>query len=170
MGQPGRTLFSEAQPLRQWHARVVLAFPPAALVFIACRQILWHKPWGSPPLSNGGLVFLTVFLLAVYFRLITVKLVTELRADEIDVGLRGLWKRRRIPLAAVRSVKAVTFDPVAEFGGYGIRSGRGATAYIASGNRAVELLLEGGRKVLIGSQDPELLAARIRDRQVQESI
>lgn len=164
MGRREPAIFSERQALRQWHARLVLAFPPAALVFIALRQIVWHKPWGSPPLSNGGLVFLTVLLVAVYFRLITVKLVTEVRAGEIDVGLRGLWKRRRIPLAEVSCAEVVTYDPVADFGGYGIRSGRGATAYIASGNQAVRLELAGGRKILIGSQDPVRLAGSIRER------
>lgn len=167
--EPGRVIYSETQALRQWHARVVLAFPPAALVFITCRQILWHKPWGSPAVSNGGLVFLTVLLIAVYFRLITVRLVTEVREGEIAVGLRGLWKWRRIPLADVRSAEVVTYDPAADFGGYGIRSGRSATAYIASGNRGVELVLEGGRKILIGSQDPARLAGKIRETKGKES-
>jgi hypothetical protein len=155
-------LFSEVQALRQWHVRVVLAFPPAAVLFITCRQIIWHKPWGSPPPSNGGLIFLSVLLVAVYFRLITVKLVTELRRGEIAVGLRGLWKRQHIPLDQVQSAGAVTYDPVAEFGGYGIRSSQRGKAYIARGTGAVELLLRSGNKILIGSQVPEELARKIR--------
>jgi len=154
-------LFSEKQAFQQWHTRVVLAFPPAALIFIACRQIFWHKPWGAPPLSNGGLVFLAVLLTAVYIRLITVKLVTELRTGELEVGLRGLWKRRRIPRAEIRSAKAVTYDPAADFGGYGIRSSRRGTAYIARGNRAVELQLASGQTILIGSQNPDELARKL---------
>ncbi|MDE3166995.1 MAG: hypothetical protein KGN36_14410, partial [Acidobacteriota bacterium] len=146
-------MFQETQALRQQHVRVILAFPPAALWFITLRQIVWHKPWGSPPVSNGGLVFLSLLLLAVYLRLITVRMVTEVRAGEIFVGLRGLWKTRRIRMTEIRKVEVVTYDPAGDFGGYGIRSGRGGTAYIASGNRGVELGLEGGGKVLIGSQD-----------------
>ena len=155
-------LFSETQALHNRHARILLAFPPAAALVIALRQIVWHKPWGQPPMSNGGLAFLTALLVAVYLRLVTVKLVTVLRPREIEVGLRGLWKRRRIPLEQIRSAEPVTYDAARDFGGYGIRSGRRGAAYIASGNRAVELVTAAGGKVLIGSADPEGLALRIR--------
>lgn len=146
---------------------MVLAFPPAALLFITCRQILWHKPWGTPPLSNGGLIFLTVLLVMVYFRLITVKLVTRLRQHELSVGLRGLWRRRRIALEQIRSAAVVSFNPVVDFGGYGIRSGRRGKAYIARGNQAVELVLDGGQKVLIGSQNAAELAQKIAEARKQ---
>ena len=161
MSQKEPILFTEVQALRQWHVRVVLAFPPAAVLFITCRQIVWHKPWGSPPPSNGSLIFLCVLLVAVYFRLVTVKLVTELRRGEVAVGLRGLWKRRRIPLDQVQKAEAVTYDPVAEFGGYGIRSSQRGKAYIARGSAGVELLLKNGNRVLIGSQVAEELARKI---------
>jgi len=161
MGRDTPVLFHEEQAFRQWHARLVLAMPPAALVFVTLRQLVWHHPWGNPPVSNGGLLFLTVLLVLVYVRLITVRLVTDLRPAEIAVGLRGLWRKRSISLDQVRNARSVEYDPIRDFGGYGIRSGRGAQAYIASGNRAVELELRDGRKVLIGSQDPSRLAGSI---------
>lgn len=162
-------LFSEVQRFRQWYTRVVLAFPPAALLFITCRQVIWHKPWGKPPTSDGGLIFLSLLLTAVYLRLITVKLVTSVRQQELSVGLRGLWRRRRIPLGDVRSARVVTYDAVADFGGYGIRSGSRGTAYIARGNRAAELVLSGGAKLLIGSQRPAELVQAITDVRTQAS-
>ena len=170
MGKRQPASFSETQAFRQWHTALLLAFPPAAIIFIACRQILWHRPWGAPALSNGGLLFLTVLLIAVYFRLITVKLITEVRAHEIAIGLRGLWKRRRIPLELIRSVAPVHYDPVQDFGGYGIRSSRRGTAYIARGNDAVELVLNDGERILIGSQAPQELARRIAEEQQQVAV
>jgi len=161
MGKRAPLLFHEEQAFRQWHAMVVLAMPPAGLILIAVRQMVWHHPFGTPPVSDGGLVFLTVLSLLVYVRLITVRLVTDLRPAEIAVGLRGLWRRRRIPLDQVRAAKAVEYDSIRDFGGYGIRSGRRGQAYIARGNRGVELELQGGGKVLIGSQDPARLAREI---------
>ncbi len=164
MARREAVLFAEVQALRRWRTIVLLAFPPAALLFIALRQIVWHKPWGHPPTSNGGLIFLTVLLLAVYFRLITVKLVTELRARELTAGMRGLWKGRTIPLEQIRSAEAVTYDATADFGGYGIRSGRRGAAYIARGNQAVELVLASGHKILIGSQRAAELARKINEQ------
>ena len=155
-------LFTETQSLRSWHASIILAFPPAALVFMTCRQVIWHNPWGSPPMSDGGLIFLSILLIAVYLRLVTVRLVTELHRDALLLSFRGLWKRRRVNIKEIMSAKPVTYDPNADFGGYGIRTGRRGSAYIAQGNCGVELLLSSGRKLLIGSQSSEILARRIQ--------
>ena len=154
-------LFHEVQSLRQWHGRIVLALPPAAVLFIAIRQLVFHLPWGHPPMTNGSVIFLTVLLLAVYIRLVTVRLVTDLFPAELSVGLRGLWRSRRVPLMSIDTATAVQYDPIKEFGGYGIRSSSRGMAYIASGNRGVELKLVEGRKILVGSQRPDELARLI---------
>ena len=157
-------LYSESQPFRHWRMRVALAVPPVAILVVACRQIFWHKVWTSPPLTNGDLIFLTVLLSAVYLRLNTVRLVTEVLPGEVVVRLRGIWKTRRIPAESIRSAAAIQYDPMADFGGYGIRSGRGGLAYIADGDRAVELQLQDGGKLYIGSQRADELSACIRDQ------
>lgn len=162
MGRKDPLLYYEAQPLSRAHTRIVLAFPPAALLFLTIRQVVFHKPWGSHPMTDGGLIFLTVLLSAVYLRLITVKLVTELCSTELTVAMRGLWKRRHIPVAEIRSAELASYDAVADFGGYGIRSGRRGTAYIARGNQGVELTLSDGHKVLVGSRHPSDLLEKLR--------
>src|SRR3974390_693407 len=153
--------FQEVQALRQWHARLVLAMPPAAMLFIAVRQLVFHHPWGNPAMSNGGVIFLTVLLVGVYIRLITVRLVTDVRSGELSVGLQGLWRKRKVPLAGLRSAIEVQYDPAANYGGYGTRSGAKGLAYIASGNRGVQVELNDGRKLLIGSQRSAELARSI---------
>jgi hypothetical protein len=154
-------VFHEVQRLRQWHIRIVLALPPAALLFITIRQVVFHHPWGAHPISNGGLIFLTILLVAVYLRLITVRMVTDVDSGELAIGMRGLWRRRRIPLSAIRSAKPVEYNPP-DYGGYGIKSGPLGLAYIADGNRAVQVELSDGRKLLIGSQRAEELARAIQ--------
>jgi len=169
MAEREAALFSERQTVRQRYTAVLLAFPPAALLFITCRQVIWHKPWFTPPTSNGGLIFLTLLLIAVYVRLITVKLVTELHPREIAVELRGLWRRSRIPLEEIKSAEAVSYNPAKDFGGYGVRTTRSGTAYIARGNRAVRLVLKNGERIWIGSQNAAELTGKILDlrRQVR---
>ena len=161
MSKRDPVLYHEVQAFRQWPAGLLLAMPPAAMIFIACRQIVWHRPWGNPPTSNGGLMFLSVLLVLVYVRLITVRLVTDLRPEELQVRLRGLFRRRKIPLGEVRTARTVEYDAIRDFGGYGIRSGRRGRAYTARGNKGVELELRDGRKILIGSQQPTELQGRI---------
>ncbi|MGO9258844.1 MAG: hypothetical protein ACLQU1_21365 [Bryobacteraceae bacterium] len=160
-------LFREKQSFHLGYARIALAMPPAALVIISCRQIIWHRPWGDPPTTNGGLLFLTALILLVYIRLITVRLVTELRPAQLSVAMKGLWRRTRVALADIRKAVAVEYDPVTEYRGYGVRSGPRGQAYIASGSQAVQLELRDGRKLLIGSQRPQELARRIAEAQRQ---
>jgi hypothetical protein len=54
-----------------------------------------------------------------------------------------------------------TYRPIRDYGGWGIRYGRGGKAYNVSGNRGVMLELSDGQKLLIGSQRPEELANAI---------
>jgi len=170
MGKSAPLLFHEEQPFRQWHTGLMLAMPPAALIFVTVRQVVWHHPWGSPPTSDGGLLFLTVLLVLVYVRLITVRLVTDLGTAEIAVGLHGLWPKRKISLSQVRAANVVGYDPVRDFGGYGVRSGRRGQAYIARGDRGVELELQDGRKILIGSQEPDRLQKQLKAARLGASL
>jgi hypothetical protein len=53
----------------------------------------------------------------------------------------------------------LTFDPVRDYGGYGIRSNRQGTAYIAGGRRGVRLKLANGATLVVGSQKPDELTS-----------
>lgn len=161
MSRSEPVLFSETQPLRLWQIRVVLAIPPLVLLVICLRQVVWHRAWGSPPVASSDLIFLTVVASLVYLRLITVRLVTKLREREIEVRLKGLWKRRRVPLEEIRSAEVANYDPIARFGGYGVRTTRRGTAFLAGGKGAVELVMKSGRHIVIGSRDPAELVRRI---------
>jgi len=88
-------LFEEVQKFHLGISGIALAVPPAALVFITCRQVIWGIPWGTPPTSNGNLIFLSVLLVAVFIRLMTVRLVTELRPEALSVAMKGFWRRAR---------------------------------------------------------------------------
>jgi len=113
-------------------------------------------------MSNARVIGWTLFLWAVYLRLITVRLVTEVRDGTLVVAMRGLWRSRRIALADIRSAETITFDPERDYGGYGIRSNREGKSYIASGHQGVRLKLTNGAEVLVGSQRSDELAGILR--------
>lgn len=90
------------------------------------------------------------------------ELTVSVRPSEIDIRFRPLT-RRRIPHSAVRSCEARDYRPIREYGGWGVRRGwRGGWAYNVRGNRGVQLELEDGSSILIGSQRADDLAAAIR--------
>lgn len=113
-------------------------------------------------MSNGNVIGWTIFLWLIYFRLVTVRLVTEIRGRELIVAMRGLWRSRHVPLDRIQSVETIDHDPVRDFGGYGIKSTRAGTAYLAGGGGAVRLTLAGGEKLVVGSKRANELATLLR--------
>lgn len=161
MSRRAQAVFHEVQTFRLMRLRILLAIPPAAMLLLVIWQVVLGHPWGKQPMSNAALIGWTVFLWLVYFRLVTVRLVTDVRPGELSVAMRGLWRERRVPLGEIKSAKTVTFDPVRDYGGYGIRVTRHGTAYIAGGNRGARLELVKGGALLIGSGRPEELVSAI---------
>ena len=162
MSGPSERLFYEAQTFRQRRLRLLLAIPPTIATLLMIWQVILGHHWGKRPMSNASLIGWTIFLWLVYLRLILVRLVTELRPNELLVSMRGLWRTRRVPLADIKSVEVVTFDPVRDYGGYGIRITRKGTAYIAGGHQGVRLELSKGTPIVIGSERSQDLADALR--------
>ncbi len=134
------------------------------------QQLVRGEPWGDEPMSDtslavvGGLVLLQGVLLGIGLPWLfyALKLITEVRADGLLVHFFP-FRRRWITYDQIQRCAACTYSPMVEYGGWGIRwAGRGKWAYNVSGNRGVQLELAGNKRLLIGSQRPEDLAAAIR--------
>jgi hypothetical protein len=100
-------------------------------------------------------------LLVWFYR---IALVTEVYDDEIKVQFVWMWKPKHIPFRNIVRLEAVTYHPIREYGGWGIRIGSNGWAYNISGNRGVRLHYADGGEFLIGSQRPEELAQAIQAR------
>ncbi len=159
MRQPSGRPFFEKQrfPLRR--IGVVLAIPPCGMLGLLIWQVLLGNPWGKHPMSNGNVIFWTLFLWAIYFHLITVRLVTKACDGELLISLRGLWRSRRILRNEIQAAVRITYDPIRDYGGYGIRTGRFGKAYVAESTQGVRLKLANGDTVIIGSNRPDELLA-----------
>jgi uncharacterized membrane protein (DUF441 family) len=90
------------------------------------------------------------------------RLRVEVEADRIVVRFRP-FTTRTIGLDTVDRIESVTYRPLREYGGWGIKGwSRRKVAYNVRGTRGVLVTLVDGRTVLLGSQDPEAMAAAIR--------
>jgi len=153
--------FHESQkfPLRQ--AAIALLVPPSIMTLLLLWQVILHHHWKGQSISNNDVIFWTVFLWLVYLRLTTVRLVTKITRGQLEIKLRGLFRRRRIPLTDIRNVKTITFDPVRDYGGYGIRSIPGGKAWLADSTSGVSLELTDGETLIIGTHKPAELSAAL---------
>ena len=161
MSGASEPLFHEEQSMRRPRLVILTAIPPLILSLLAIWQVGLGHPWGKHPMSNASIIGWTIFLWLIYLRLMTVKLVTDVGPGEISVRMRGLWRSYSIALSAVKSARAVSFDPARDWGGYGARSSDRGRAFIAAGGRGVELELVKGGVAVVGSQRPDDLARAI---------
>lgn len=155
-------LFREVQRFRDVWWVMALVFGVAALQwYIFLGQIVGGAPIGNRPASNG--VVLLVWLLAgvglpVLFLLL--RLEVEVSPNAVTIRFAPLFIRV-IDQREIAGVEPVTYRPLGEFGGWGVRGWGGRVAYNVRGDQGVELTLTDGRRVLIGSRRAAELAAAI---------
>ncbi|MDH3214947.1 MAG: DUF6141 family protein [Candidatus Krumholzibacteria bacterium] len=163
-------IFFEIQQLRQ--QRIMILVVPVGLFLIAffaysmVQQLIFKKPVGEDPMSNAWLmvagtfyVLLGVFLLWLYFR---GKLITEVRPEGIFIRFVPFHRTfKHISLTDIEKHEVLTYRPLRDFGGFGIRAGTKGRAYNVAGNRGVYLTFKDGKKLLIGSQKAESMAEAI---------
>ncbi|WP_407343151.1 DUF1648 domain-containing protein [Pengzhenrongella phosphoraccumulans] len=123
---------------------VVLALAMAAMIVIS-RQ--WEV------FAILGLVFSLVFVLLARW---------TVTVDRTGLTVRPLTGRPRIhvPLAEVLEAEVVSVRPVAEFGGWGIRTGAaGRTGVVLRSGPALQVARTGGRTFVVTVDDAETGAA-----------
>lgn len=119
--------------------------------------------WGGEESRRHMMIPLSI---AVGVVLLVFALVMRMRVVVVPGEVRIFWGwlqafRVRIPLHSVESFRVVTYRPIRDFGGWGVRVGRGGSrCYNTRGNRGVELILNRKSRV-IGVDDPEVLAAAL---------
>jgi hypothetical protein len=112
--------------------------------------------------GNVGIAVLCGILIPLLLG--SARLETSLEADGVRVRFFPL-SNRLIKYADIERCFARDYRPIMEYGGWGIRwSVQNGRAYNVSGTKGVQLILKDGKKVLIGSQRAEEVAARINER------
>lgn len=159
---PAKIKFEEHQQFRKlWHWLLILGIP---LLTLGVLTVM---------LSGGGkagemIVALSIasfgtfcLVLLMWFIRLTVRVVD----DELDITFRP-FAHRRVPLAEIETCNALTYRPLLDAGGWGMHysfTGYG-WAYNVYGRRGVALRLKNGKRLLVGSQRADELAAALCER------
>ena len=116
------------------------------------------EPFGNNPVSNTKLIFLTVtiilFISALFYFL---RLKTIIKEDGVYVQYFPFHlKYKFYPWETMARIYVRTYNPLAEYGGWGIKgSFRGnGWAYNVSGKTGLQLEFKDKKKLLIGTQKP----------------
>ena len=98
----------------------------------------------------------TVFL-TLFFK--TIKLTTLFDEFNVSYKLSPFHLTfRKIPWMLIERCEVRTYNPIGEYGGWGLKYGfKSGKAINLSGNKGLQLYLKTGKKILIGTQQPERL-------------
>jgi hypothetical protein len=155
--------YREVQHFRQPWVWLLIAGVFGVTVWSFVQQIVLRRPFGQNPASDTVVMIIAlVFGIAFPVLFLVANLTVEVRSDGLYYRFFPFhWSFRRISAETLSKHEVHKYRPIRDYGGWGIRYGRGGKAYNVSGDRGVMLELSDGSRLLIGSQKPEDLANAI---------
>jgi len=142
-----------------WFPLIISGTVVNGIFGIACyKQIILGQQFGNHPLSNTALIIAGSLVLLIFILLSLLLGLGNLTTliDENEINLRFFpfhVSFKKYPWSAVERVEIVSYHPVADFGGWGIRSGKKGKAYNVSGNKGLDIYFKNGKRLLIGTQN-----------------
>lgn len=102
----------------------------------------------------AAIPLLVVMAIVILFWLISLQV--SITHDKISYRFRPFQlKWTNIPKETIRQTSIVTYDPIGEYGGWGIRYGKGGKAYTVKGHSGISINLVNGKHLLIGTSNPK---------------
>jgi hypothetical protein len=132
-------------------------------LFVLLPEALGRGSEDMSPLAAAA-VFVSLILLPP----LIYTFLGSLRIDITDEGVQAVWGfsgiiKKFFPYEEILKAEAVTYSPLGEFGGWGLRAGLGKKkAWTTRGNRALVLHLADVSRFYLTSMHPERLLVRIQ--------
>lgn len=131
-----------------WMVLLALVLP---VILLAMAVVIWFSvPWVS--------IVLAVTAVMMVFPYGGLQVTVTRQEITVRFGIIGS-KVLKLKTEEIENVELAEYSPMADFGGYGIRRGKGMWAYYMRGNKGIKLTTTNGQKYIIGSDKPEELYA-----------
>ncbi len=155
--------FTETQYMREQRWIMLIIIGIALLMWWGfIEQIIFGKPWGNNP-GPDWIIWSTWLIFGIGFPIFfyKLKLIITLYPEYIDINYKPLTQRK-IPYDEIAQAKATEYSPIKEYAGWGVKGwSNQKMAYNVKGNQGVELTLQDGRIVMLGSQKATALKLAI---------
>lgn len=151
-------LFSERQYFRQWWLWALLLIPACLVFYGLYVQLVKGVPFGNNPTNDEMLLVLAAFMLIMLVVFYFMSLQVELTRAGIRYRFFPFFGSRFIAWEEVAVAEVRQYQPIKEYGGWGLRYGSGGAAYNVSGNMGLQLVLrKNNKRILLGTQQPDAL-------------
>jgi hypothetical protein len=153
-------LFTERQYFRQKWLWALLISINGLFIYGLISQVFFGRTFGDKPMGNGLLIFVTLVLLLPTFLFVFLRLDTAIQTDGVYYRFFPFqWTYRKISWDRVSKSFVRQYNPITEYGGWGLRIGLfgKGQAFNVSGNKGLQLVYDNGKKFLLGTQRPDEL-------------
>ena len=164
--------YSEIQKFRQpWLWSIIITVwisVIGALGFVVNRQLVQDISNDNSSLNDNGLkaslIVAIVLVTALIVLFAKAKLSTQIDKKFISYKFYPLHKSyRKIAWKSVTKCEVVTYQPVSNYGGWGIRARKNGKVFSISGNRGLQIVLRTGERILIGTTKANELSMAINN-------
>jgi hypothetical protein len=160
-----KVLFKETQQFRQWWyiVLILVATVPVMImsVYSLYMQTVKGVQVGDEPAPNA--VLIVIFFAMCFALWVIFALKLEVWIDQEGIHYRFfplIFKNKLISKAEIKRYEIRKYNPILDYGGWGIRHGFGrkwGKAYNVSGNIGLQIYFTNGKKLLIGTQRSQAL-------------
>jgi hypothetical protein len=166
------TVFYEQQYFRQIWLWVVLIGINSFFIYGLVMQLYYGRAFGDNPTSNMELVALTVVITLISNLFVFMRLETTIDRSGIHYRFFPFqWSQKTIAWNRISKVYVRQYNPIAEYGGWGLRLGLfgKGKAFNVSGSVGIQLVYDNGKKFLIGTQQPKEVEMILRELGYKET-
>lgn len=160
-------LFSEKQRFNQWWLRVLLLGANGLLAYGVITQVGLGKQFGDKPSGDAGLILVLALIIVITVFMFSLRLETVIKTDGVYVKFFPFHLSfRRYSWDQIHKSYVRKYNPILEYGGWGLRGLGKNRALNVSGNQGLQLEMEGNKRLLIGTRKPEEVNEIIHKRRV----
>ncbi|MFC1733957.1 DUF6141 family protein [candidate division KSB1 bacterium] len=151
--------FNESQRFNPFWIWILLILILGIWIWGVIQQLFLGIPFGTHPTSDIVLLVIGVIPVGFLILLIITKLQTFVKKDGIYLRYFPFhMKQKRIQQSEIKRYAVTEYHPMKDYGGWGIRFALGkkkGKAYNVKGNIGMQLELNNGKNILIGTQRPD---------------
>lgn len=152
-------IFKEKQSFNQWWLYVVVAITAVGWITLLSNKI--NKETNLPELVLY--LFMTLLLILFCGGIFLLRLKTKIDPYGVTASFGPFpFFTKHFSWKEIKEIFVRQYSPIAEYGGWGIRSLGKAKAYNVSGNYGIQIVTRKGKKFLIGTNQPQVVEKVLR--------
>ncbi len=145
---------SEKQKFKNPYIWTIMILLNCYIIYGLISQVFLDKPFGNNPLPD--IILIAVFIITFSILFLLYILFLEITIDNNEINIQFFpFLKKQFSFGDIKKIDIVKYNPLKDYGGWGIRYGKNGKAYTIGGNSGLRMILLNNKEYLIGINNPE---------------